>query len=119
MSPRYLLLLQRRPSVMTGEGRNAEAARREMRMKRHVLSVVMSLLAAVISGTIFAAAMFHEFALVEMAASILTGLQVFFLSSAIGDLLEKKKEPNRARNSAVVLATIFLVAFYSFRRYFH
>jgi len=56
---------------------------------------------------------------VEVAASILTGLQVFFLSAAIGDLLDEKTELNRARNSAVVLVTVFLVAFYSFTRYFH
>jgi len=54
-----------------------------------------------------------------MTASIITALQVFFLSSTIGDMLEKKKETNRTRNSAVVLVTIFLVAFYSFRKYFH
>ena len=88
-------------------------------MKRHAVSVVMSLVAAVISGTVFLLALFDQYALVEMAASIVTALQVFFLSSAIGDLLEKKKETNRARNSAVVLITIFLVAFYLFRRYFH
>jgi VIT1/CCC1 family predicted Fe2+/Mn2+ transporter len=88
-------------------------------MKRHVLTVLMSLVAAVISGAIFIVALFHQFALVEVAASILTGLQVFFLSSAIGDLLDEKKEPNRVRNSAVVLVTIFLVAFFSFTRYFH
>jgi len=79
----------------------------------------MSFLAAVISGAIFVIALFHQFALVEVAASILTGLQVFFLSSSIGDLLDEKKEPNRARNSAVVLVTVFLVAFYSLTRYFH
>ncbi len=88
-------------------------------MKRHVLSVVMSSVAAVISGTVFVVALFHEYALVEVAASVITGLQVFFLSSAVGDLLDKMKEPNRGRNSAVVLVTIFLVAFYSFTRYFH
>jgi len=88
-------------------------------MKRHVLTVLMSLVAAVISGAIFIVALFHQYALVEVAASILTGLQVFFLSAAIGDLLDEKKEPNRVRNSAVVLVTIFLVAFYSFTRYFH
>jgi len=79
----------------------------------------MSLVAAVISGTVFVVALFEQFALVEMAASVTTALQVFFLSSAIGDLLEKKKETNRTRNSVVVLVTIFLVAFYSFRKYFH
>ena len=88
-------------------------------MKRHALTVLMSLAAAMISGAVFVVALFHQFALVEVAASIVTGLQVFFLSSAIGDLLEEKKEPNRARNSAVVLVTIFLVAFYTFTRYFH
>ncbi|PYT52845.1 MAG: hypothetical protein DMG43_10630 [Acidobacteria bacterium] len=88
-------------------------------MNRHVLTVLMSLAASAISGAIFVVALFHELALVEAAASILTGLQVFFLSSAIADMLEKKKEPNRVRNSAVVLVTVFLVAFYSFTRYFH
>ncbi len=87
-------------------------------MKRHVLTVLMSFAAAMISGAVFVVALFHQFALVEVAASILTGLQVFFLSSAIGDLLDEKKEPNRARNSAVVLMTVFLVAFYSLTRYF-
>jgi hypothetical protein len=87
-------------------------------MKRHMVSVVMCSAAAVISGMIFVAALLREYALVEVAASVITGLQVFFLSSAIGDLLEKKRESNRGRNSAVVLVTIFLVAFYSFARYF-
>jgi ABC-type spermidine/putrescine transport system permease subunit I len=84
---------------------------------RHILTILMSLAAAVISGVIFVFALFHQFALVEVTASVLTGLQVFFLSSAIGDYLEKKREPSRARNSAVVLVTIFLVAFYSVTRY--
>lgn len=88
-------------------------------MKGHVVTVLMSFAAAVISGTIFVVALLHQYALVEVAASILTGLQVFFLSAAIGDLLDEKTKPNRARNSAVVLVTVFLVAFYSFTRYFH
>jgi len=88
-------------------------------MKRHTLSVVMSFVAAVISGTVFLAALFEQYALVEVAASIITALQVYFLSSAIGDLLEEKKEPYRTRNSVVVLMTIFLVAFYSFRKFLH
>ena len=87
-------------------------------MNRHVLSVLMSFVAAVISGAVFVVALFHQFALVEVAASILTGLQVFFLSSAIGDLLDEKQEANRARDSAVVLVVVFLVAFYSLTRYF-
>ena len=90
-----------------------------MTMKRHVFTVLMSFLAAGISGAIFVVALFHQFALVEVTASLSTGLQVFFLSSAIGDLLERKKEPSRLRNSAAVLVTVFLVAFYSVTRYLH
>ena len=88
-------------------------------MRRHIFTVLMSLVAAVISGAIFVVALFHQFALVEVTASLITGLQVFFLCSAIGDLLEQKQEPNRLRNSATVLVTVFLVAFYSVTRYLH
>jgi hypothetical protein len=85
--------------------------------RRHIFSILISFVASAVSGAIFVVALFHEFALVEVAASLLTGLQIFFLSAAIADLLEKKKQPNRLRNSAVVLATLFLIAFYSFTRY--
>ena len=88
-------------------------------MRRHVLTVLMNLLAAGICGAIFLVALFHEFALVEVAAALLTGLQVFFLSAAIADMVERKKQASRVRNSAVVLATIFLIAYYSFTRYLH
>ncbi len=57
-------------------------------MKRHVL---MSVVATVINGAVFVAALFRQYALVEVAASVLTGLQVFFMSSTIGDLLDKRK----------------------------
>jgi hypothetical protein len=110
------------PSLQCGcyESRNRAAKRRRMNTKnRNVLKVLMSLVAAAMSGAVFILALFRQYAMVEVAASILTGLQVFFLSSAISDLLDKKKETSRGRNSAVVLLTIFLVAFYSFTRYFH
>lgn len=87
--------------------------------RRHILTILMSSVATAATGAIFVVALFHEFALVEVAASLLTGLQVFFLSGAIADLLEKKKGPSRLRNSAVVLAAVFLIAFYSFTRYLH
>lgn len=43
-------------------------------MKRHVLIVLMSSVASVISGAVFVVALFHQFALVEVAATLLTGL---------------------------------------------
>lgn len=80
--------------------------------RRQILTVLMSVAAAIISGITFVIALFHQFALVEVAASLLTGLQVFFLSSAIGDLLEEAKKPNKARNIAVVSGVVLLVAYY-------
>ena len=86
---------------------------------RNVLKMLVSLAAAGISGRVFILALFQQFALVEVAASILTGVQVFFLSSAIADLLDKEREPSGVRTSVVVLFTIFLVAFYCSTRYVH
>jgi hypothetical protein len=46
---------------------------------------------------------------VEVAASLATGLEVFFLSSSIGDLLEDRPHPNRMRFvSALCLAAAIL-----------
>ena len=88
-------------------------------MGRHIFSIMLGLVAAITSGAIFLVSLFHQFALVEIAASLLTGLQVFFLGSAIADMLEKKKNASRLRNSWVIVFTVFLIAFYSFTRYLH
>ena len=81
-------------------------------MRRQVLAVLVSTGASVLSGAIFVVALIHQFALVEVAASLLTGLQVFFLSSAIGDVLEEQGKTNRARSMAVVLLALGLLAFF-------
>jgi len=93
------------------------ARRQPAAKRRYIPAILMTLVAVIVSGAIFVISLFHEFALVEVAASLFTGLQVFFLSSAIADFLEQRREPSRTRNSAVVLVTIFLIAFYSFTRY--
>ena len=82
-------------------------------MRRQVLAVLVSTGASVLSGAIFVVALIHQFALVEVAASLLTGLQVFFLSSAIGDVLEEQGKTNRARCIAVVLLALGLLAFFA------
>jgi len=48
-------------------------------MKRHVVTVLMSFAAAVISGTIFVVALLHQYALVEVAGASSRGCKVFFL----------------------------------------
>lgn len=86
-------------------------------MRRYFFAIALSLAACVMSGAIFVFSLLRQFALVEVTASLVTAAQVFFLSSAIADLLEKEKRPRHRRNTLVVLFTVFLVAFYSFTQY--
>ena len=88
-------------------------------MKSTVVAVVMAAAAAIVSGIMFVIALFHQFALVEVAASLLTGLQVFFLSSSIGDLLEERANANKVRQLAVVSTTAGLLVFYALTAHFH
>jgi len=90
----------------------------EVNKFRYIFAIALSLAASVTSGAIFLFSLIRQFALVEIIASLVTALQVFFLSSAIADLLEKAKQPSRRRDSLVVLFTVFLIAFYSLTRYF-
>lgn len=87
-------------------------------MRRYLFAIALSLAASVTSGAIFVFSLIHQFALVEVAASLITALQVLFLSSAIADLLERAGRPSYRRNSRVVFFAVLLVAFYSFTRYF-
>lgn len=85
---------------------------------RYILAIVVGLAASAASGAIFLLSLIDQFALVEVVACLITALQVYFLSSAIADLLEKARRPSPRRNSLAILFTVFLVAFYSFARYF-
>ncbi|HKW64779.1 MAG TPA: hypothetical protein VJN89_19655 [Candidatus Acidoferrum sp.] len=87
-------------------------------MLRYISAIALSLAASVTCGAIFVFSLIHQFPLVEVAASLVTALQVYYLSSAIADLIEKAKRPRRRRNSLAILFAVFLVAFYSFTLYF-
>ena len=87
-------------------------------MRRYIFAIALSLAACATSGAIFVFSLIHQLALVEVAASLVTALQAFFLSSTIADLLERAKRPGRRRISLVVLLTVFLLTFYSFTQYF-
>jgi hypothetical protein len=82
----------------------------------HIFSMVLSLAASLTSGAIFLASLIDQLALVEVAASLCTALQVFFFSSAIADLIERRKT-SRTRNLWVVVFTVLLIAFYAVSRY--
>ena len=84
---------------------------------RQIYPLGLSLIATSVSGAIFFASLFYQFALVEMAASLVTGFEVFFLSSAVADLIEREKTSVRRNSWAIVLA-VWLAAFYCFAWYF-
>ena len=81
-------------------------------MKAHLMVIIVTALAAVTCGATFLLALFRQFGLVEVAASLGAGAEVFFLSSSIGDLLEDRKEPNHTRFIAALgLAAAIVVYF--------
>ena len=65
--------------------------------RAHVLVIAVTGLCAVTCGVTFLFALFRQFGLVEVAASLSAWIEVYFLSASIGDLLEDKPEPNRKR----------------------
>jgi FtsH-binding integral membrane protein len=81
-------------------------------LKAHLVVIIVTALAAVTCGATFLLALFRQFGMVEVAASLGATAEVFFLSSAIGDVLEDKKQPNRGRFVAALgLAAAIVVYF--------
>ena len=72
--------------------------RRKLRLSKAHLGVILATaLAEITWGATFLFALFRQFGLVEVAASLATGAEVLFLSSSIGDLLLDKPAPDRGR----------------------
>jgi hypothetical protein len=86
-------------------------------MKAHVLVIIVTALAAITCGATFLLALFRQFGLVEVAASLAAGVEVFFLSSSIGDLLEDAKKPNRQRFVAALSLAGAVVAYFLIMRF--
>jgi MFS family permease len=88
-------------------------------MKTHGWTIATVFLSAVACGVTFLLALFRQFGLVEVAASLGGGLEVFFLSSSIGDLLEDRKEPNRIRLVAAVGLAAGVVGYFLIAKEIH
>ena len=89
-----------------------EPASADVAKKSHLRAILATALAAIICGATFLFALFRQFAMIEVAASLATGAEVFFLSSSIGDLLEDKPEPNGKRlATALCLAAALVLSF--------
>jgi len=86
-------------------------------MKAHITTIVGVLLSAITCGATFLFALHRQFALVEVAASLALGAQLYFLSSSIGDVLEDKKEPSLPRLAAAVAIAGAVVFYFLLKRY--
>jgi len=86
-------------------------------MKKHVIAIVVVLLSAIACGATFLFALYRQFAMVEVVASLATGGQLYFLSSSIGDALEDKKEPRLPRLAAAVAIAGAVVIYFLVKRY--
>lgn len=66
-------------------------------MKKHPVLVVAIIFSAIACGATFLLALYRQLALVEVAASLITGIELYLLSSSIGDWIEKKPQANTKR----------------------
>jgi uncharacterized PurR-regulated membrane protein YhhQ (DUF165 family) len=84
-------------------------------MKNLVGRVIAVFLSAITCGATFLFALYRQLAMVEVAASLAIGVELYFLSSSIGDLIEEKTEPNNFRwvvavGLAATVVCYFLIA---------
>jgi uncharacterized PurR-regulated membrane protein YhhQ (DUF165 family) len=92
-----------------------EAGSEEELMKNLVGTVIAILLSAITCGATFLFALYRQLAMVEVAASLATGAELYFLSSSIGDVIEKNLEANKVRlrvavGLAAAVVCYFLIA---------
>jgi hypothetical protein len=82
-------------------------------LKRNLIVVVVSFLSALACGATFLFALFRQWALVEVVASIAVGIEVYFFSSSIGELLEDRAQPDHVKMfSAIALAAAVVACFW-------
>jgi len=85
-------------------------------MKSHAGLVIAVLLSAITCGATFLLALYRQLALVEVAASLTTGVELYLLSSSIGDWIEKKAEANKKRLLIAVGLALGVVLYFLIAR---
>ena len=86
-------------------------------MKKHAGLVIVLLLSAITCGATFLLALYRQLALVEVAASLSVGVELYLLSSSIGDWIEKKPEANRLRLVVGVALALGVVSYFLVSKY--
>src|SRR5580698_7415009 len=74
-----------------------EPGPRNEAMGRHLWAVLRVLFSAITCGATFLFALYRQLALVEVAASIVLGIELYLLSVSVGDWIEKKETPSKPR----------------------
>jgi hypothetical protein len=85
-------------------------------MKKHAVVVIGVLSSAITCGATFLFALYRQLALVEVAASLCTGVLLYLLSSSIGDWIEKKPQANRPRLFVAVGLALGVVLYFLIAR---
>ncbi len=86
-------------------------------MNRNLGMVITAFVCAVACGATFLFALYRQLAMVEVAASIATGIEVYFLSSSIGDMLEDKAEINYLKLVATIALAAAVIGYFLILRF--
>ncbi len=86
-------------------------------MTKKVVTLVITILSAVTCGAMFLFALVRQFAMVEIVASIATGVQLYLLSSTVGDLIEAKTEGRKTKLISSLALTGGVVISFLLKRY--
>lgn len=89
----------------------------EERMKKLVGIVLAVFLSALTCGATFLLALYRQLALVEVAASLALGVELYFLASSVGDAIEKKPEPNKRQLALAVGLAAAVVCYFLIARH--
>jgi hypothetical protein len=87
-----------------------QSARSGGEMKSHAVLVVAVVLSAITCGVTFPFALYRQLALVEVAASMLTAVELYLLSSSIGDWKANQKRLLTAIGLPLAIVWSFLIA---------
>jgi MFS family permease len=85
---------------------------REQRSRGHLAIVLAVLFSAISCGATFLFALYPQLALVEVAASLAVGVELYVLSASIGDWIEKKEAPSRPRSWVALALAAGVVCYF-------
>lgn len=86
-------------------------------MKSLFGTVIAVFLSALTCGATFLFALYRQLALVEVTACMALGVELYLLSSSVGDLIEKKKESNKLRVMVAVGLAAGVVCYFLIAKY--